>query len=381
MRIAFYAPLKPPTHAVPSGDRRMARLLLRALEEAGHAPFLASEFRSYEGRGDGDRQAALHGQAEAERDRLLRTYRGGGRDRPQAWFTYHPYHKAPDWLGPAISDLLDIPYLVAEPSFAPKRADGPWRLGHGAAAAALARADIALCLTRHDMACVAPRMRQPERRLMFLPPFLDTGAGPQTDRAAARGALAGRLGLDENAVWLAAVAMMRAGDKLASYRQLGAALARLDRGAVRLLVAGDGAARPQVEAALRPLGEDVRFLGELGAAARSELLAAADLYVWPAVGEAYGMALLEAQAAGLPVVAGRAPGVVDVVEDGRSGLLAAPGDPAALAARVAELVADPARRRRLGAGARAFIAQDRTLAAAAARLRQAIERARALRAP
>ena len=99
------------------------------------------------------------------------------------------------------------------------------------------------------------------------------------------------------------------------------------------------------------------------------------------MGEAYGMALLEAQAAGLPVVAGRAPGVVDAVADGASGLLAAPGDPGALAARVAELVADPARRRRLGAGARAFIAGDRTLGAAAALLRRAIERAGALRAP
>ena len=52
MRIAFYAPLKPPDHPVPSGDRRVAQLLLAALRRAGHEPVLASRFRSFEGQGD-----------------------------------------------------------------------------------------------------------------------------------------------------------------------------------------------------------------------------------------------------------------------------------------------------------------------------------------
>jgi len=40
VRIAFYAPLKPPDHPVPSGDRRIAELFLRALRQAGHQPFV-----------------------------------------------------------------------------------------------------------------------------------------------------------------------------------------------------------------------------------------------------------------------------------------------------------------------------------------------------
>ena len=52
MRIAFYAPLKPPDHPMPSGDRRVAQLLWEALRGAGHAPFLASRLRSYDGVGD-----------------------------------------------------------------------------------------------------------------------------------------------------------------------------------------------------------------------------------------------------------------------------------------------------------------------------------------
>src|SRR3546814_17662203 len=46
MRIAFYAPLKPPTHRNPSGDRQMARLIVQALAQAGHEVTLASRFRS-----------------------------------------------------------------------------------------------------------------------------------------------------------------------------------------------------------------------------------------------------------------------------------------------------------------------------------------------
>ena len=48
MRIAFYAPLKPPDHPVPSGDRRVAQLFFEAVRLAGHEPLLASRFRSYD---------------------------------------------------------------------------------------------------------------------------------------------------------------------------------------------------------------------------------------------------------------------------------------------------------------------------------------------
>src|SRR6202008_5084540 len=70
MRIAFYAPLKPPTHPVPSGDRRMARLLMAALARANHQVRLASRFRSREGEGDPGRQASLARIGEHTADRL-----------------------------------------------------------------------------------------------------------------------------------------------------------------------------------------------------------------------------------------------------------------------------------------------------------------------
>src|SRR6185503_3774124 len=77
--------------------------------------------------------------------------------QPQLWFTYHLYHKAPDWIGPRVADAVGIPYVVAEASFAPKRqANGPWRTGHAAVESALRRADAVIALNSADVACVAP---------------------------------------------------------------------------------------------------------------------------------------------------------------------------------------------------------------------------------
>jgi glycosyltransferase involved in cell wall biosynthesis len=167
--------------------------------------------------------------------------------------------------------------------------------------------------------------------------------------------------------------MMRPGDKLASYRILGAALAQLLDLPWSLEVVGDGPARVEVHAALAPLGGRVVYTGALDESAVAGRLGAADLFVWPAINEAFGMALLEAQASGLPVVAGRSGGVGDVIADGATGLLTPPGDADAFAAAVRALLGDPARRARYGDAAREKVHREHDLPAAAARLAEIIE--------
>ena len=74
----------------------------------------------------------------------------------------------------------------------------------------------------------------------------------------------------------------------------------------------------EVEAAFESAAPGrARFAGELGSGDLAAIYAASDLCVWPAVNEAYGMAMLEAQAAGVPVVSRAVRGVPDVVCDGR----------------------------------------------------------------
>lgn len=371
MRIAFYAPLKSPTHGTPSGDRRVAGLLMDALARAGHRVELVSTFRSYDAEGDAPRQAALREQGIALGRRLAAQWRDGpAAARPDLWFTYHAYYKAPDWLGPEASTALGIPYVIAEASHAGKRAGGPWGIGHQGAMEAIRRADLLLCPTRDDAEGLRTIAVAAER-IASLPPFLD----PAPFRAAAgrreaeRALLARAHRLDASVSWIAVAAMMRPGDKLASYRALAGALGRLQDLSWRLLVAGDGPARAEVEAALgAAIPGRAAFLGALGMNEVAAVYAAADLCVWPAVNEAYGMAMLEAQAAGIPVVSCATRGVPDVVEHGRTGLLAPCGDEAALSALVRDLLVDAAKRARLGAAAAAFVAGERSVESAALRL-------------
>ena len=365
MKIAFYAPMKPPDHPVASGDRAMARALMAALQSAGHDVWVASDFRSYDGDGDPARQIRLRDIGTRLAEGHARWAEVGASRRPDLWFTYHLYHKAPDWLGPGVTERLGVPYVLAEASYAPKQAGGKWDIGHRAAAQAIGRADRIFQLNPADDECLRPLVRSPER-IVPLPPFLETARFREAGREASRATVAATLGLPPKEPWLVAVAMMRADQKFASYRCLADAMARLAGLSWRLLVCGAGPAEGDVRAAFAPLGERVRFPGLLDEPTLRRLLRAADLYVWPAVKEAFGMALLEAQAAGLPVVAGSSEGVAGIVADGETGVLVSPGDAAAFAAAVGSLLADPARRRAMGAAAmeRARARHDIAVAAA-----------------
>jgi glycosyltransferase involved in cell wall biosynthesis len=176
--------------------------------------------------------------------------------------------------------------------------------------------------------------------------------------------LARRLKIDETAPWLLAVGMMRPGDKLASYRVLAEAL---ERGRLKrpiLLIAGAGEAEREGKRAFADAPCPVMFLGKIAPERLAPLYAAADLLVWPAINEAFGMALLEAQACGLPVLAGAFGGVAGIVEDGKTGFLTAPGDVADFAAGLKRALASDLPT--LGRAARRKVERRHDIAAAAA---------------
>ena len=362
MRIAFHAPMKAPDHPVASGDRRVARLFLAALGRAGHTPFVPTRLRTWDDGSRPGRQERLRRLAERLADRLIRRWRSGAQP-PDLWFTYHSYHKSPDWIGPRAADARGIPDVIAEASHAPKRRTGPWSLGFAGAERALSRADAAVTLTPEDSDGVRAAL-SPGTPLVQMRPFLDHR--PVAAAAAERPAWRARWWGDDPGPWLLAVGMMRPGDKAQSYGLLAEALRRLADRPWRLAIAGDGPARDAILARFDPAR--CRILGIVDEAALPGLYAAADIVVWPAVNEAFGMALLEAQAAGTPVVAGAERGVPEVVHDGRTGVLTPARDPAAFAAAVADLIDDAEHRVTLGAGAASIVAAEHALEAAASRL-------------
>ncbi len=372
MKLAFYAPMKSPDHPVPSGDRRMGRLLWTALEQAGFAMELASDLRSFDGKGDAEFQRLKKAEGAEEAARLIEKWRSRPEEAPDGWFTYHLYHKAPDWIGPAVCRALQIPYFVAEASHAPKRASGNWQIGYGAAAEAISSARVVFHMTALDGACLKPLV-SPENRLVLLPPFLDIERFREKAISVNIVDALVTAGGRQDAKTLLAVAMMRGGDKMMSYQQLGQALSLVTETGWQLLVIGDGERRREVEAALAPIGDRVIYLGVMTPEELPAWYEFADIYTWPAHGEAYGMAFLEAEGFDLPVVAGNIRGVPDVVRNGETGILTAEGDAPAFARAVDELLQNDALRLSMGRRARTFVETERTLSAAADILKKAIE--------
>ena len=350
MRIAFYAPLKSPSHPVPSGDRLMARQLIAALELAGHHVDTASELRGFTATPDLQARAEITQRAEAEIVRLLAL---PSEQRPEMWFTYHTYYKTPDQIGPAVSRAFAIPYVTAEASYSTRRDGLGWRENQRLVADAVRQAAVNLCFTERDRRGLEAAV--PDGNYARLPPFIEPSrfSSPAAD-APAR---------------LVTVAMMRAGDKLESYRMLASALDQIRDKDWTLTIIGDGPKRAEVEAMFAILPpQRLTWLGEASSERIATELSLGGIYVWPGCGEAYGLAYLEAQAAGLPVVAQATAGVPEVVMDGKSGILTREGDTIAFAGAVARLLDHPDQRRAMGLAAKDFVFNERSLSAASRRL-------------
>ena len=327
----------------------MARLLIKALERAGNEVSVVSELRSFATESGPEHYAAIAHQADVEISRLKARWETSG--KPDLWLSYHPYYKAPDLIGPSMAKVLAIPYLTAEASYSARRNVGAWSDTQALVAEAVRGASLNICFTRRDrdgLASIAP-----DARFAMLPPFIDTTAfvaAPDSPR-------------------LVVVAMMRPGDKLASYRMLARALERLDNRPWTLSVVGDGPCRAEAMEEFAGLpAERIEWLGKKEPDEIPGLLAGGGIYAWPGCGEAYGLAYLEAQAAGLPVVAQDTAGVPEVVRDGETGILTAPGDIDAYASAVARLLADGEERQAMSRAARRFVLEERSLDAAAHRL-------------
>jgi starch synthase len=216
-----------------------------------------------------------------------------------------------------------------------------WR--YGLEERVLRHATLALCNSSYTASVVAHAYGLGPDRLQVIYKAVDTEAyarplvlpaDPLPDRA--RGA---RL------VYVGADARRKGLDVLL------AAVARLAPGVSDLVLTVLGPERedPWINALLREHGLEatVRLAGRLSRDQVAAHLWHSDIFVLPSRREALGVAVLEAMAAGLPVVASAVGGIPEMVQSGRDGVLVPPEDPAALAQALGQLLADPARRERL----------------------------------
>ena len=356
MNIGFYSPLKSPMHAVPSGDREMARALILLLETMGHVVTPICRLRSFDRDGDHVRQLKIRSLSEHAAEIIRRRH-----PSLDLIFTYHVYHKAPDWIGPRLQATMKIPYLMAEASIAGKQQDGPWDLGHQATVAAVRTADHVFAMTGLDAQALAKFVQSPEH-LSLLPPFTTL---PK---------YVGKTAEPMDPTRLLCVAMMRNDVKLHSYRLLAEALKLIDDLPWSLDIVGDGPAKSLVVEAFARLGGRVRFLGRAEREHLGRHYSNADVFVWPGLREAYGIVYLEAQAHGLPVVAVDNCGVPEVVRHGETGLLCAEASATSFADQLRRLVCEPELRVELAGAARPYIENRHSFESAKSAIQNAFAR-------
>jgi glycosyltransferase involved in cell wall biosynthesis len=183
---------------------------------------------------------------------------------------------------------------------------------------------------------------------------------------AGRAAARRRFGLDD----ALAIGVVAALERRKGHDVLFRALARLAAGGglrVRCLVCGDGSERAALERLARELriAGSVVFLGEQRQVV--DVLAALDVFVQPSRHEGLGVAILEAMAMALPVVASAVGGIPEAVTAGRTGILVPPEDPTALAEAILALGRDRANARRLGSAGRDRVLAEFSMAAMTSR--------------
>ncbi|MEX3008915.1 glycosyltransferase family 4 protein [Hoeflea sp. TYP-13] len=364
-KIAFYAPLKSPDHPIPSGDREIARLMMKALRLAGYSVELVSDVISYQKRPSGELYGTRKSAVSAEENRIRRLWESDAASLPDLWFTYHPYCKSPDWLGLPLARHFKIPYVTAEACRTRQGTANDWLEGRAAAQEAIRFAKVNFVLKDSDwqyLKTVTPDMKTAVR----ITPFLDISGLPA--RAKPK-----KLFENEAPVLLAA-GMMRPGAKMESYRTLAAALQLIENKDWNLIIAGEGPERANIAELLRFAGSDrVKFVGSVAHEDMFALMDSSDIFVWPGIGEAIGLVYLEAQARGMPVVALNTAGVPLVVSDGVGGTLLPVGDTGAYAAAIARLLDDRRLREELGAGGRRYVHEHHNVTSVAATFKSVID--------
>lgn len=226
------------------------------------------------------------------------------------------------------------------------------------------RADLVVASSRYSCDVARREYGVPEQKLAVVPEPIDLAEWDRRFAAARR--------LPPGGPVVLCVARMYPRKRIVDLLE---AARRLRRGIpdARVRIVGKG---PEWESVVRThekfgLGGAVVLLGDVSREQLADEYVNADLFCLPSVQEGFGIVFLEAMAAGLPVVACRAAAIPEVVEDGVTGVLVAPRDPASLAGAVQGLLADPGRMRAMGEAGRQAVARF-TPERVAARLLEAV---------
>ncbi|UZP66644.1 glycosyltransferase family 4 protein [Desulfovibrio mangrovi] len=349
MRMAFCTPFKPLNHPRTSGDVTIAQDLFDYFAGHGHSPATVPHLST-------DwiwKQPARWPAYLRARSAVRRLCDSGNGLRPDLWFTYHSYYRAPDLFGP-MARRMGIPYVIFAGAHSPGRRE-TWntRPGYCLNVHALKTADHVFTNKQRDLTPLLSLL--PENRITFVPP------GIRTERfsfnAEQRETLRAEWQAQGRTIVMTA-AMLRPGVKAEGVEHVitaCAALARQGRD-IMLVVAGDGTERERLEAmAGELLPSRSLFLGMVDRWNLYGAYSAADLFAFPGINEGLGMVYLEAQCCGLPVVAWDHDGAPQMVEHGKTGFITPSYDGEAFARAIGLLADNRQTRTTMGEAARKHV--------------------------
>lgn len=325
MRAAYYHP------ASPTQAEQIRTPMRQALSIAG-IDVLDVVDRDYEGRG---------GTVEVDRQRhfaqrlLAEIRQGPGVD---LWISEGISPETPDRLGPIVSSALTVPFVALEPDLE------SWADRQSNEAVQSVRQASHIVTTSSRTGRQLKELVSDPGSLTLLPPFVDVSAlqAAHKVRELHRARLASKLQLPEASPWLLTDGAMERGDALQSYDSLALALSRLILLDWKLIVIGRGDAQSEAKNVMLRIPQDrIRYRDALSSGEFAALCVSCDLFVWPAIGSAPTASLLEAQAAGVPVIAGRKDSTSDRVVDGRTGRLTPMGNAESFANAVSFLLRQP----------------------------------------
>lgn len=223
----------------------------------------------------------------------------------------------------------------------------------------LGRADAVIAVSQPVASCVRRRHPSLTVPIHLFPNAVDasvfSGGGDAGNRLKRRARLWPGA---ERAAWIGYVGRLENPKKGIDVLLEAAAELRMRRPDARIVIAGDGPSRRELERAAleKGLKDMVRFLGVCEDP--GSLYPLLDIFVLPSRWEGFGVVLLEAMASGLPVVATRVGGIIDVVREGATGILVPPEDAGSLRNGLLTLLEDPSAAGRMGACGRERVAAE-----------------------
>lgn len=212
---------------------------------------------------------------------------------------------------------------------------------------------------------LAEHDRVPEAKLAVVPNGIHVERFAAASAPAHR-AVAALLGVDPATRIIGCVGRLNWAKDLPTLIRAFAALRRQGRDAVLALI-GDGGLREELQhlAADERIGDRVVFLGDRSDV--RDILPGLDVFAMSSVSEGYSIALLEASASALPIVATDVGGNAEIVRDGVSGRIVPPGDPAVFAAALEDVLVDDARARAMGEAGAVWVRREGSVEAMVAR--------------